>query len=133
MRLQNSLKFSFNQGTVLCGIPQGSILSLILFNVCINDFPLNVIAEIVQSAEYITATLEHNMADQRLLISKVSLELMDWCMINEVVLNNAKTIAIIYKSRSFPHYPLHSNKTQTDPSSKLLGVFLKKMLNAQYL
>ena len=87
----NDSKSSFK--SVLCGVPQGSILGPFLFLLFINDFPLyisNMSTDLY--ADDTTLYCVHNSQgtiEQNLQIALNELHL--WCKNNGMVLNSAKT------------------------------------------
>jgi len=89
---------------VTSGVPQGGILSPILFNIFINDLDLGTDCFTFKYADDTTIVLPHNMSttsnDAEALIALKILRMEKWCEENGITLNVSKTqIMTIRKSR----------------------------------
>jgi len=110
---------------ILSGVPQGSILSPILFNLFINDlsFPSN--SYLYKYADDTTLVLPHfiNSTSGDEDISNMINVMKQWCTTNSLTLNTSKTqVMTIQKSRIF------STSFTSTPHMKILGVTFSKNL-----
>ena len=133
----NDIKSSFR--SVLCGVPQGSILGPLLFLLFINDLPLytsNVSTDLY--ADDTTLYCVHNSQsaiEQSLQFALNELHL--WCKNNGMVLKSAKTKVMFVKT-SQKRQKLNNDNLklfynyetlQTIKSDKILGVFVDNNLS----
>lgn len=76
---------------VNCGIPQGSKLSSILFNLYINDLVINTNAEVVMYADDTTLSVKAKTTYEAIHIMNNELEkINDWVKFNKILLNKNK-------------------------------------------
>lgn len=133
----NDIKSSFR--SVLCGVPQGSILGPLLFLLFINDLPLytsKVSTDLY--ADDTTLYCVHNSqspTEQSLQIALNELHL--WCKNNGMVLNSAKT-KVMFATTSQKRQKLNNDNLKlfynyetllTIKSDKILGVFVENNLS----
>lgn len=81
-----------------CGVPQGSILGPLLFNVFINDVAdIDPKAHLVMYADDITLLLSGTKLDDIIIISnEVLSKLSRWAQLNDMKINPSKTKAVIF-------------------------------------
>ena len=89
--------------TVLCGVPQGSILGPLLFLLFINDFPLtlkNVVsATDLYAADTTIYDVQTDKADLNANLQNALNLLKTWCLDNGMLLNTDKTKVMLLTSR----------------------------------
>ena len=98
--------YSSESGSVVCGVPQGSILGPICFSIFINDLPYAVKVDVVLFADdaafiVTSGTFDGLMAKIRELFEDLSRYLRT----NQLVPNSNKSKLIIFKSRTLPELP----------------------------
>jgi hypothetical protein len=116
------------------GVPQGSCLSPLLFNVFVRDIPTNCAVSTVQFADDVTHSEAHK--SPTVLLDKLAEAFnrtKDFCNSHELVINTAKTQFIVFKSAAKPlppSYAINLDGFNIEPAVtvKLLGVTLDRHL-----
>ena len=98
--------YSSESGSVVCGVPQGSILGPICVSIFINDLPYAVKVDVVLFADdaafiVTSGTFDGLMAKIRELFEDLSRYLRT----NQLVPNSNKSKLMIFKSRTLPELP----------------------------
>lgn len=115
------------QRSVTAGVPQGSILGPLLFNLFVNDLPLCTGAKVVMYADDTTAIISATSIDELMIrANNVLSELSSWFKANHLVLNIEKTNVMLFKCTFLNDFSLSINDQplQTVKSSKILGLML---------
>lgn len=112
------------------GLPQGSVLSPVLFNIYVNDIPTVHGVHIAQFADDTAFLTSGRRIQTNIRRLQEQLDVTaDWCKTNKVKLNPAKTAAI-YFTKKRPLMPttlkLHGQDIPWSPTVTYLGVTLDK-------
>jgi hypothetical protein len=117
--------------TIRHGVPQGSVLDPLLFNVYNNDFP-SIIGKVshtilfADDTNILVSSSDHIELNTKL--NKVFCCISEWFQINQLALNLNKTQLIKFTSSKSSTYPLHvsyNNQVVTVAENiKFLGVYL---------
>ena len=131
LQLDSSTNILSDWETVRHGVPQGSVLGPLLFNVYINDFP-SIIGKVshtilfADDTNILVSSNDHIELNTKL--NKVFCCISEWFQNNQLVLNLNKTQLIKFTSSKSSTYPLHvsyNNQAITVAENiKFLGVYL---------
>ena len=121
---------------LICGVPQGSILGPLLFNIFIND--IFYFIDKVKIANYADDNTTYTKADDIMSLLKTleceTFTVLNWFTFNEMKPNSDKCHLLIaspskrnYVSKSFIY--LDNEFLESEHSVKLLGVYIDKELN----
>lgn len=98
---ENNQVYNSNANKVLAGVPQGSVLGPLLFNLYVNDLPQHVSAKTVMYADDTTCILSDVSADALLSKTRVAVQqLSEWFTSNRLLLNLNKTNIMIFNEKS---------------------------------
>ena len=116
---------------IKCGVPQGSVLGPILFNIAINNL-LNTFHSSYAYADDTIVFCESNSISHTLDLSKSLLQnVSNWYRQNGLLLNLDKTQFCIFSNRKIlgtHNLSIGSIKIQSQPNLKILGVILDSNL-----
>jgi hypothetical protein len=122
--------------TVLCGVPQGSILGPLLFIIYINDLTnVSSLIEVVMFADDTNLFIKEKSIEKltetaNLELSKIS----KWFKLNKLSLNIKKTNFILFRNKkrkhltSVPIIKIDDTKIEQVQNTKFLGVIINESL-----
>lgn len=117
--------------TLAAGLPQGSVLSPTLFNIYINDIPLEPGVKLAQYADdtaFFATGRQHfaNVAKIQRQLQRVT----QWCRTNKMILNGHKTRAVYFSRRrpNLAQLTIHGHRLPWSSEVKYLGVVLDPAL-----
>ena len=122
---------------ILSGVPQGSILGSILFNIFINDFIYhmeNTSAEVLNFADDNTlSAFAETITELKKILDEAATEAIKWLESNEMIANKDKFKAIVLKKPSIEtdNISITVGNMEIKPSAsvKLLGLDIGEKLN----
>ena len=125
--------FRSTSGSVVCGVPQGSILGPICFNLFINDLPSSVDSDTVLFADdaafVITSDTFGGLINK---INKLFADLTAYLNMNQLIPNSRKSKLMVFKSRSLPPLPdisFYGEAIEWVTDFKYLGTTLTSTMN----
>jgi len=115
VKIMNTRSYPLN---ITSGVPQGGILSPILFNVFISDLNFGADCKYFKYADDTTVVLPHYADTIASDVNKKVQIMEDWCTNNSLRLNKSKTQILTIKKKKNIH--LHTNHSD---NIKILGVW----------
>jgi len=103
---------------ITSGVPQGSPLSPLLFNIYFDDFQLTGPAKVIKYADDTTIIIP-NFKDEQSSVEAVKDKFNEWCTKNKLAVNMDKTQSITVNKKN------HANKNE---SLKILGMWIESTL-----
>jgi hypothetical protein len=136
LQLDSSPNILSDWETVSHGVPQGSVLGPLLFNVYINDFP-SIMGKVSHTILFTDDTnilvSSNNHTELNTKLNKVFCCISEWFRNNQLILNLNKTELIKFISSKSSTYRLHvsyDNQALTvSKNIKFLGVYLDCILH----
>ena len=128
-----SAGFGSESGSVVCGVPQGSILGPICFSLFINDLPLAVKADVVLFADDAAFVITCDTFGGLILkIQELFMDLKNYLDMNQLVPNSNKSKLMVFKSRFLPSFPdisFYGVNIEWVTEYKYLGIILTNTMN----
>ena len=112
--------------TIKCGVPQGSILGPLLFNVYVNDLPAHISSKSIMYADDLSISIEaENESHLESEIKKVLTQVTEWYASNKLIININKTNILFFSSNKNLNRVRDKNfNIHFVESSKLLGLHI---------
>ena len=117
---------SSNELPVQCGVPQGAVLSPVLFNIMLNDLPYDENIKLVSYADDVTLTVVADNLDDAMEHMQSYLDtLYEWFTNWHFTLSPAKCSSQLFTRRrhlNFYNFHLNGSEIPNEQNKKLLGV-----------
>ena len=135
VKINNTLSTSY---TVQNGVPQGSVISPLLFNIAVNDLPDNITGiQISQYADDIALWKSNrNVQFLEKKIQNALNNVENWCKKWRFKLSASKTSAVLFTRKKDTNLNIYINKTKINVCkfAKFLGITFDQKLNwAQHI
>lgn len=123
--------------TIVCGVPQGSVLGPVLFSLYINDFPKTLVYSkaLMYADDTAIVFTEDSLSALRANIMSEFTHVSNWFIQNKLTLHSGKTKYVVFRSRrndidtaSMQLY-LNNSRIEQVVSFKYLGVFFDQHLH----
>ena len=125
-----------NPSNLVCGVPQGSILGPLFFNLAINDLPETSLFSTRLFADDAYLTLSNKSPD--ILETAVNQELIkvnQWMKINKLTISYSKSNFIIFSRSKFKksyNIKIEGNTLERVTETRYLGVYLDEKLDWKF-
>ena len=115
------------------GVPQGGVLSLMLFNIYMSKLPLP--PKDINTTSYVTLTTSHPQVEKlRDILTPCLITLHDWLESRKLKLAAEKSSATVFTTRSKeaksdPHLTINTSPIPVKSKVKVLGATFDRLLN----
>jgi hypothetical protein len=121
-----------NKQKINYGIPQGSILGPILFNIYISDIAKSVNAKLIHYADDTVLCFSHKDVNELVkIMNKLLKDIIQWMEENRLLLNAKKTVAMIFGNKNDlqNHYVvINEERIYFSSTAKYLGIIIDDKL-----
>ena len=121
-----SIKNSDHEYQITRGVPQGSILSPILFSLYVNDFN-TIHTDTIQYADDTTFVISYNDEEHLFqIIKKIERNLITYLKNKHLIINSEKTEIILFNDNKLKSIQFLNNQINISDQSKFLGIMIHK-------